>query len=121
MHKCAQSVHKVCTKCAQRTSVHSLLQECTIKMIKLQVCTKCMKMLVTSKTIIYVLLVYTWAKSRQRYPEPLSVGSGSLYRAADRPAVLTRPVGRSGGRCLGVQQHVVGHVSATGKKAVVMM
>ncbi len=33
-------------------------------------------------------------------------------RAVDRPAVLTRPVGRSGGRWLGVRQHVAGHVSA---------
>ena len=53
--QCAQSVNKVCTKtctkCAQRTSVHTLSQECTIKMIKHQMCTKTIKMLV--ETIIY--------------------------------------------------------------------
>ncbi len=36
----------VCTKCAQRTSVHTVSQECTIKMIRRQVCAKCIKMLI---------------------------------------------------------------------------
>jgi hypothetical protein len=41
--QCAQSVHKVCTKYAQRSSVYTLSQECTIKMIQQQMCTKCIK------------------------------------------------------------------------------
>jgi hypothetical protein len=43
-----------------------------------------------------IFFVHIWAKSRLIYLEQLSVGSGSLGRAVDRPAVLTRPVGRSG-------------------------
>ncbi len=39
--------------------------------------------------------------------------SGSLCRAVDRPAVLTRPVGRLGDHWLGVLQHAAGHVSAS--------
>ncbi len=57
------------------------------------------KMMLILETLIFV---HTWAKSRPRYPEPLSVGSGSLVRAVDRPGVLTRPVGGSEDRWLGV-------------------
>jgi hypothetical protein len=106
----------VCTKCAQRTSVHSLLQECTIKTIQLQVCTKCMK--ISVKTIIYVFLVYTWAKSRQSIGDTLHPSQSALEACSVLQTGLLYSHDPWAGR-LGVQQHVVGHCSP--QKAVVMM
>jgi hypothetical protein len=52
--QCTHSVHKVCTKCSQRASVHTLSRECTIKMIEHQMRTKHIKMLVENIICFFV-------------------------------------------------------------------
>jgi hypothetical protein len=48
-----------------------------------------------------------------RYSEPLSAGSESQRGPGDTLPVLTRPMGRSGDRWLGIQEHQAGLVSAS--------
>ena len=58
------------------------------------------------KMFIYIQFVHTCAIILSRYEDPLPAGCGRQRRAQDWPAALTRPMERSGGPWLGLQQHL---------------